>query len=294
MDIQSDQKDFDVSVIIPVYNEEHAIYQAITEIQKVLSSTNKKYQIIIVDDGSQDNSNSEARKSGAEVITHAYNIGNGAAIKTGIRAAKGEIIVMIDGDRQHDPKEIPALLDLMENYDMVVGARVPDSETTYHRTFANKIYNWMASYVCNKKIEDLTSGFRAIKTSIAKEFLHLLPNTFSYPTTITIAVARSGYQFVYHPIKVVKREGKSKIKIIRDGYRFLLIIFKVATLFSPLKIFTPTALFLFLLGFGYGLYKVIFLNSRYGPTSALLMTMAGLVFLIGLISEQITQLRYEK
>lgn len=294
MDIQLDHEDIDVSVVIPVFNEEKSIYKAITEIQKVLSTSNKNSEIIVVDDGSQDDSLSEAKKSGVEVISHAYNIGNGAAIKSGIRAAKGKIIVMIDGDRQHDPKEIPVLLDLMDTYDMAVGARVPDSETDFHRNIGNVIYNWLASYVCNRKIEDLTSGFRAIKASIAKEFLHLLPNTFSYPTTITLAVARSGYQFTYHPIKVVKREGKSKINLFRDGFRFLMIIFKVATLFSPLKIFIPTAFSLFLLGFGYGLYKVIFLGIRYGPTSALLMTMAGLVFLIGLISEQITQLRYEK
>jgi glycosyltransferase involved in cell wall biosynthesis len=294
MENQSDQNEKEVSIIIPVYNEEQAIYQAITEIQQVLSEKELTFEIIIVDDGSQDGSNAEAQKSDARVITHSYNIGNGAAIKTGIRAANGKNIVMIDGDRQHDPKEIPLLLDLLEEFDMAVGARIPGSETDFRRNLGNRFYNWLASYVCNRKIEDLTSGFRAIKADIAKEFLHLLPNTFSYPTTITLAVARSGYQFTYHPIKVVKRQGKSKINLISDGFRFLMIIFKVATLFSPLKIFIPTSISLFLLGFGYGLYKVIFLGIRYGPTSAMLMTIAGVVFLIGLVSEQITQLRYEK
>jgi len=294
MDSHSDKNDIDVSVIIPVYNEGQAIYEGISEIEKVLSLSEQEFEIIAVDDGSQDDSRSEASRTGARVISHAYNIGNGAAVKTGIRAARGKIIVLIDGDRQHDPREILAMLELMEQYDMIVGARVPDSETAFSRNIGNRLYNWLASYVCNRKIEDLTSGFRAIKASIAKEFLHLLPNTFSYPTTITLALARSGYQFAYHPIKVVKRQGKSKIKLLRDGFRFLMIIFKVATLFSPLKIFIPTALSLFLLGFGYGLYKVVVLDAKYGPTSALIMTIAGLVFLIGLVSEQITQLRYGK
>jgi glycosyltransferase involved in cell wall biosynthesis len=294
MENLSDQTEIDVSIIIPVYNEVQAISQLITEIQGVMAAADYQYEVIVVDDGSSDGSGEEAGKTGVKVLSHSYNIGNGAAIKTGIRAAQGKMIVMIDGDRQHDPHEIPALLEKMNSYDMVVGARVSGSDTQFHRTVANKFYNWLASYVCSMKIEDLTSGFRAVKTSIAQEFLHLLPNTFSYPTTITLAVARSGYQFAYHPIKVVRRKGKSKINIFKDGFRFLMIIFKVATLFSPLKIFIPSAIALFLLGFGYGLYKVLFLGVRYGPTSALIMTMAGLVFLIGLISEQISQLRYEK
>jgi glycosyltransferase involved in cell wall biosynthesis len=285
---------FDVSVIIPVFNEEKSISGVVSKIQRILEKENLSYETIVVNDGSQDNTNQQATAGGARVIDHAYNIGNGASIKTGIRSAQGKQLVFMDGDGQHDPNEIPHLLEKLETYDMVVGARSRRSETALHRDFANWIYNLFASYVCNRKILDLTSGYRAIKTSIAREFLHLLPNTFSYPTTLTLAVSRSGYTFTYHPIIVSKRQGKSKIKLFQDGLRFLVIIFKVTTLFSPLKIFIPTSLSLFLLGFGYGLYKVVVLNSRYGPTSALLMTIAGVVFLIGLISEQLTQLRYEK
>lgn len=283
-----------LTVIIPAYEEEAIIAAVVSGVHQVLDSNDLKYEIVVVDDGSKDATGKEADKAGAKVIRHPYNIGNGAAVKTGIRAASGEVLVLMDGDGQHDPGEIPDLLERMDMYQMVVGARTMGRNTDFHRDIGNRIYNWLASYVCGRRIPDLTSGFRVIRSEVAREFLRLLPNTFSYPSTITLAIARSGYPFTYHPITIAKRKGISKIKLIRDGLRFLLIIFKVSTLFSPLKIFIPAGLGLFLLGFGYGLYKVIFLNTRYGPTSALLMTMAGLVFLIGLVSEQLTQLRYQK
>jgi glycosyltransferase involved in cell wall biosynthesis len=282
----------DVSILIPAFREEEAIHDVVLAVHEVMSSRDESYQVVVIDDGSDDGTAELARTAGAEVIQHAYNIGNGAAIKTGIRAARGSTLVMMDGDGQHDPVDIPPMLEMMDTYHMVVGARTKDSDTDRHRDFGNAIYNRLASYVCGRKIEDLTSGFRVVKTDIAREFLHLLPNTYSYPSTITLAVVRSGYQLAYHPIRVARRKGKSKLHLVRDGTRFLLIIFKITTLFSPLKIFIPTSLGLFALGFGYGLFKVVFLGARYGPTSAMLMTVAGLVFLIGLVSEQLTQMRY--
>ena len=284
----------DLSVVIPAYHEEQVIFDVVSGVQSVLADQGLDYEVIVVDDGSGDRTAQEAGRAGAHVISHAYNIGNGAAVKTGIRAARGEIIIMMDGDGQHNPEDIPGMLEMMDTYDMVVGSRTKGSDTDVHRDLGNGIYNFLATYICNRKIKDLTSGFRAFKAEIGREFLHLLPNTFSYPTTITLAVARSGYPFAYYPIQVARRKGQSKINLVRDGLRFFLIIFKVATLFSPLKVFIPASLGLFSLGFGYGLYKVLVLGTRYGPTSALLMTMSGLVFLIGLVSEQLTQLRYEK
>ena len=248
------QNDIDVSIIIPAYNEENTIQAVVSNIRAVLTTEQLHFEIIVVSDGSQDKTKDRAIGAGARVVEHPYNIGNGAAIKTGIRSANGKQLVFMDGDGQHDPKEIPCLLDKLETYDMVVGARTRRSETAFHRDFANRIYNLFASYVCNRKIIDLTSGYRAIRTSIAREFLHLLPNTFSYPTTLTLAVSRSGYTFSYHPIVVTKRQGRSKIKLVQDGLRFLVIIFKVTTLFSPLKIFIPSSLLLFLLRFGSPLF----------------------------------------
>jgi glycosyltransferase involved in cell wall biosynthesis len=282
------------SIIIPAYQEAEAIASVVKRIHRVMANLGYAYEIIVVDDGSQDATAERARDAGACVISHPYNIGNGAAVKTGIRNARGEALVMLDGDGQHAPEDIPRLVERLGAYDMVVGARTRDSDTGIHRDTANRIYNWFASYVCGRKIEDLTSGFRAIKVDIARGFVYLLPNTFSYPTTITLATVRSGYSLAYVPIKTARRVGSSKIKLLRDGSRFLLIILKIATFFSPLKVFLPASVLMFLLGFGYGLFKVILLGARYGPTSAMLMTVSVLVFLVGLVSEQVAQLRFDR
>ncbi len=283
-----------ISILIPVYNESDSIGDVIHRVRLCMDKLNHSYEILVIDDGSKDETASQAIKAGARVISHPYNIGNGAAIKTGIRQARGKILITMDGDGQHDPLDIPRLLDKIERYDMVVGARSSDSESRLHRNAANGLYNLFASYICKRRIQDLTSGFRAIKTSIARQFIPLLPNTFSYPTTITMAVLRSGFSMTYIPIRTTKRKGKSKIKLLRDGSRFLLIILKIATLFSPLRVFLPISAFVFLVGLGYGLFKTFFLDGRYGPTSAMLITMAILIFMVGLVSEQVAQLRYER
>ena len=283
-----------VSIIIPAYNEGAVIGQIVAQVHDSLHSQGEAYEVIVVDDGSTDETAVVAEEAGARVVKHPYNIGNGAAVKTGIRKARGEIVVMLDGDGQHDPRDIPRLIQELGPYDMVVGARTSGSETSFHRDIANRIYNWLATYICGRKIEDLTSGFRAIKADIARSFVYLLPNTFSYPSTLTLAVVRSGYSLAYVPIKTTRRVGKSKIKLLQDGSRFLLIILRITTLFSPMKIFLPASVLMFLLGFGYGLFKVIFLSSRYGPTSAMVMTVSVLVFLIGLVSEQVAQLRFDR
>lgn len=288
-----------LSLIIPMYNESGGIRQVLDALLSLFATTlnHLTFEIIVVDDGSSDDSAAKVLQvthTAVRLIQHPYNIGNGAAVKTGIRHAQGAYVLLMDADGQHKPEDIPRLLEQAQTYDLVVGARTRGSETAVHRDIANFIYNSFASYVCGRKIEDLTSGFRVIRADIAKSLVYMLPNTFSYPTTMTLAVVRSGYSLAYVPIVAPKRVGKSKIKLLRDGSRFFMILFKIATLFSPLKIFVPASIFTFLLGFGYGAFKVIFLNTRYGPTSAMLMTIAGVIFLIGLISEQITYLRFEK
>ncbi len=283
-----------VSVIIPAYNEAGGIGSVLKGVSRILSESGESFELLVINDGSDDKTAAIAAAAGAMVISHPYNMGNGAAIKTGIRHARGRMLVMMDGDGQHAPEDIPRLLEQLERYDMVVGARTGESDTAVHRDLANTVYNWFATYVCGRRIEDLTSGFRAVKTHIAKSFVYLLPNTFSYPTTLTLAVVRSGYALTYIPIATRKRIGNSKIKLLRDGSRFFLIIMKIATLFSPLKVFIPASAAIFLTGFTYGLFKVLFLNSRYGPTSAMLMTVSVLVFMVGLVSEQIAQLRFDR
>ena len=283
-----------VSVVIPAYNEMEGIATVVTNIRQTMDRLDRSYEIIVVDDGSQDATADRARQASAQVISHPYNIGNGAAVKTGIRNARGKALVILDADGQHNPEDIPHLLEKLETYDMAVGARANDSETSLHRDAANKVYNLFASYICKMKIEDLTSGFRAIRAHIARRFVYLLPNTFSYPTTITLAIVRSGHSLTYVPIRTARRKGRSKIKLLRDGARFFLIIVKIATLFSPLRIFIPVSAAMFLTGFIWGLVKIFFLGGRYGPTSAMLMTMAVVIFMVGLVSEQVAQLRFDR
>lgn len=284
----------DISIIIPAYREEEIISDVVTDIQRVMDTTDCRYEIIVVDDGSDDKTAAKAKEAGAHVIAHPYNIGNGAAVKTGIRNAQGKIIVTLDGDGQHSAEDIPRLLEKIDTYDMVVGARTGNSETSRSRTMANKIYNRFATYMCKRRIEDLTSGFRAVKRDIARQFVSLLPNTFSYPTTITMAVVRSGYSLAYVPITAARRVGKSKINPVRDGSRFFLIIIKIATLFSPMRVFLPVSTIMFLAGFGWGIFKILFMGGRYGPTSAMLMTVSVVIFMVGLVSEQVSQLRYDR
>jgi glycosyltransferase involved in cell wall biosynthesis len=248
--------------------------------------------IIVVDDGSTDDTASIAHSAGATVISHPYSMGNGAAIKSGARTVTGEVTVFMDGDGQHDPAEIPRLLEkLAEGYDMVVGARDSTSQASMGRGVANRFYNRLASYMTGHRIEDLTSGFRAVRTARFCEFIYLLPNGFSYPTTSTMAFFRAGYSVAYVPIKVAKRIGKSHINIMKDGVRFLLIIFKIGTLYSPLKLFVPIALLHALIGTGYYIYTFA-TESRLSLATIFLLSAAVTIFLIGLVSEQITQIMY--
>ena len=276
------------SVVIPAKNESGSIPSLI---EKLLALPGLK-EIIVVDDGSTDGTGDIAEKLGARVIRHPYSKGNGAAIKSGARAATGDILLFMDADGQHSPDDVHRLLQkLDQGFDMVVGARQSGSQASVGRGLANKFYNWLASYMTGQKIEDLTSGFRAVRRIKFLQFLSLLPNGFSYPTTSTMAFFRAGYSVCYEPIHAGQREGKSHIKPIQDGIRFLLIIFKIGTLYSPLKLFVPLAFALFSLGLGY--YGYTFTTAgRFTNMSALLFTTSLTIFLVGLVSEQITALMY--
>lgn len=278
-----------ISIVLPAKNESAAIGQTIAQIQQLQLA----HEIIVVNDGSTDQTKQVAETAGAKVVTHPYSKGNGAAIKTGARAAAGEVIVFMDADGQHDPQDIPRLLEkINQGYDLVVGARQKGSQASIGRGIANKLYNNLATYMTEHPVEDLTSGFRAVRADKFREFLYLLPNGFSYPTTSTMAFFRAGYSVSYVPIHAAKRIGKSHINPIKDGIRFFLIIFKIATLFSPLKMFLPIAVFLFLIAtgwYGYTLYEY----GRFTNMSALLYTGSVMIILMGLISEQITALMYK-
>jgi len=280
----------EISIVIPVFNEAPSLAKLLGEIR---SLGLPRAEIIVVDDGSSDGSAEAALQSGASVIRHPYNIGNGAAVKSGIRAARGRLIVLMDGDGQHKPEDILKLLAEASKYHMVVGARAKGSKLRFHRYAANQLYNWLASYVTRFKIQDLTSGFRVLSRRDAWRFIDLLPNTFSYPTTLTLAFLRSGLTVKYVPIQTLYRSGQSKISLVTDGVRFFLIIAKIATLFSPFRIFLPVSLLFFFAGLSNYAYTY-YTEYRFTNMSALMFTAAVIVFMLGLISEQIALLRMER
>lgn len=280
-----------VSVVLPAKNEAEGLRRTLPALVACLPGA----EVIVVDDGSTDDTASVAAGLGARVLGSPYSMGNGAAIKRGARAATGDVIVFMDADGQHDPALIPALLARLEDgYDMVVGARDGSGQASVGRGLANRLYNRLASWMTGHEILDLTSGFRVARADRFREFLHLLPNGFSYPTTSTMAFFRSAYPVAYLPIRVDKRVGTaSHIRPLKDGVRFLLIIFKIATLYSPLKLFLPTAMAFFLTGAGYYAYTYLAFG-RFTNMSTLLFSAAVIVFLIGLVSEQITNLTYRR
>lgn len=278
-----------LSIILPAKNEADNL----TTLLPLLRKTFQEAEIIVVNDGSTDNTCSLCEAHGVHTINHPYSIGNGAAIKSGARLAMGDIIVFMDADGQHNPADIPYLLEkLDQGYDMVVGARSNDSQASTGRSLANRFYNRLASYMTGQKIEDLTSGFRAARANRFREFLYLLPNGFSYPTTSTMAFFRAGYPVAYVPISAAKRIGKSHIHPMKDGVRFLLIIFKIGTLYSPLKLFFPFAFLHAAVGMAYYIYTFA-TQGRLSLATIFFLTASVTIFLIGLVSEQITQLMYK-
>lgn len=282
--------DNSISIILPARNEAESLKALLPELKNLYPDA----EVIVVNDASNDQTESLCREMGVQVITLPYNMGNGAAIKTGARKAKGEILVFMDADSQHSPKDVSLLLSSIESgFDMAIGARSKSSQAGFGRLLANSIYNKLASMMVGHRVRDLTSGFRAVYSKKFREFTQLLPNGFSYPTTITMCFFRAGYAVNFVPITTEKRIGKSHISILRDGVRFLLIIFRVGTLYSPLKLFLPISLFHFVLGLGYYSYTYLY-YGQFTNMSALLFITSILIFLIGLVSEQITNLLYSQ
>ena len=281
---------YEVSIIIPVFNEAETLASLI---EKIRALRLPRTEIIIVDDGSTDGSADIALNAGTSVIRHPYNIGNGAAVKSGIRGARGKFILLMDGDGQHKPEDIPKLLAEAPSYHMVVGARGKGSKLRFHRYAANLVYNLLATYVTRFKVQDLTSGFRVLPRLDAHRFIDLLPNTFSCPTTLTLAFLRSGYTVKYIPIQSLYRAGQSKISLVTDGIRFLLIITKIATLFSPFRVFLPVSIFFFCAGLANYIHTYV-TQGRFTNMSVFMFTTAVIIFMLGLVSEQIALLRMER
>jgi glycosyltransferase involved in cell wall biosynthesis len=277
-----------VSIIVPAYNEA----EAIAGLVGALRAAAPWHEVIVIDDGSRDGTAQQAAAAGATVVRHPYNKGNGAAVKTGIRTATGEYILIVDGDGQHRAEDAARLVARLGEYDLVIGARSTESQATHARRFGNSALNRLASYLTDREIPDLTSGFRAARREHLREFLHLLPNGFSTPTTTTLAFIKAGYNVTFEPIEARQRAGQSKIRLARDGTKFLMIILRVVTLFSPLKVFLPVSLAPLAVGLGYAVWT-IYHEMHITNTSVLLITLSVIVFLVGLVSEQISALRFE-
>jgi len=276
------------SIVIPAFGEGSAIASVVAALRRAAPW----HEILVLDDGSTDETGRLAADAGARVIRHPYNKGNGASVKTGIRHATGEFVLILDGDGQHQPDDAVRLVGFLGEYDLVIGARSAETQASAARRWGNDFLNALASYLTERRIPDLTSGFRAARRDCLLEFLHLLPNGFSTPTTTTLAFLRAGYSVHFEPIDARPRSGVSKIRLARDGARFFLILLKVITLYSPLKIFVPISAASFVLGVIYGVWTVI-QHSRI-PNGAVLLLMFGvMVFLVGLVSEQISTLRFE-
>jgi len=280
----------DLSIVLPARNEAAALAGLLPRLKEAFPAA----EILVVDDSSTDGTRAICQDTGVRVVSHPYPKGNGAAVKTGVTAARGEVIALMDADGQHQPDDVVRLVRrYAEGYHMVVGARSHGSHASLPRMLVNRAYNTLASWMVGHRVPDLTSGLRVVNAGKFRRFLHLLPNGFSYPTTITMAFFRAGYSVAYEPIDAAERIGRSHINPLRDGVRFLLIIFRIGTLYSPLKLFLPFALLNFFIGLGYYAYTYA-TAGRFSLMSALLFIAAMLVFLIGLVSEQITILIYQR
>ena len=276
------------SIVVPAFDEAGVI----ADVVSALRGAGPWHEIIVVDDGSSDDTSGRAREAGATVVRHPYNKGNGAAVKTGIRRATGEYVLIVDGDGQHTPDQALRIVDRLGEYDLVVGARSRRTQASGARLAGNALLNWLASYLSGHEIPDLTSGLRGARREHLREFLHLLPNGFSTPTTTTLSFLRAGYNVAFEPVEVRQRVGRSKIRLGRDGVRFFLILLRVITIFSPMRIFLPISGAALALGLAYGGWTAAV--HRKIPNGAVLLLMFGvIVFLVGLVSEQVSALHRE-
>ena len=278
----------DVTIVIPAMNEAAAIAGVVRD----LAAAAAWRELLVVDDGSSDDTGGQAAAAGARVLRHPYNKGNGAAVKTGIREATGDYVLIIDGDGQHRPSDALRLTDKLGEYDLVVGARSSDTQAGSARRMGNGALNWLAGFLTEREIPDLTSGFRAARRASLLEFIHLLPNGFSTPTTTTMSFIKAGYNVTFVPIEARTRVGTSKIKLSRDGPKFLLIMIRVMTIFSPLRVFLPIAAAFFVIGASYGIWTAV-TRSDVTDSSVLLIVLSVVIFLVGLVSEQISALRFD-
>ena len=278
-----------VSIIIPAYQEEEAIGQVVANVLRVARELGCPYEVLVVDDGSTDNTGGAARYAGAQVLVHPYNRGYGAALKTGIRAATSRTVLFLDADGQHDPEDIRCLLAERKVYDMVVGARRRSQGAPLWRKPGKLFLGWLANNLTGRNIPDLKSGFRAIAREMALRFLPIMPDGFSFSTTSTIAAFRGGYKVQYIPIQVAHRVGKSTVTMI-DGFKTIMLIIRIVTLFAPLRVFLPVSAATFVLGVGFVIQG--YLSAGAASIKGIMVILASILFfLFGILVDQVTAIR---
>ena len=278
------------SVLVPAFNEADCIENFLQDLKQALSDIDRAYEIIVVDDGSTDKTFSIASSfPEVKVVRHPYNKGYGASVKTGVQEAREDIIVTIDADGQHDPVHIPEMLKLLDEYDLVAGARY--GFISGRRGFGNNFFCWLAIYLSNIKIPDLTCGLRAFTKDKFIEFVHIFPNKSSLPSTTILSFAISGYNIKFLPIKDQPRVGGvSKVTIIKDGMRFTVLILRMISLFNPMKVFTPLSIILFILGLLWSIRTLLF-SASLSPTVAMFFLGSIFVFMFGMLADQIAETR---
>lgn len=291
MQSQIENRKSKISIIIPAYNEAGSI----GDVLNMLHDWRERAEIIVVDDASTDRTAEIAQAAGVRVIRHLRRKGYGAGLKTGIRAAAGDIVVMMDADSEHNAEQIARLLDALGDNDMVVGARGKGSHAPLLRRPLKWLLFQVANYLAQTKIPDLNSGFRAVRKGVVKLFLHILPNGFSFSTTLTLALFKEGYNIAYVPITTAPRVGTSTVDPIRDGFNTIMLIIRVIALFDPLRVFLPTSTALFSIGVIYWLLDIIYRQHLNVPSGAVMVILASvIVFMFGILADQVSAIRREK
>ena len=280
-----------ISVIIPAYNEEETVKEVVLGIAQVLQES--VYEIIVVNDGSTDSTKHNAVEAGARVVSHTAKRGYGASLKTGIRHSNHELIVTIDADGQHNPADILRLVNKWyDGFDMVVGARDAESFQYMSRMPGKKFLQWMAKFLVGESPEDVNSGLRIFKKSDALTYFPILPNAFSFSTTITLAMLKDAFRVGWVSIKTTPRKGRdSNVSFWKDGGRTIMLIIRITTLFNPLKMFLPVSLGSFGIGFCYAVYNLLFREFNIPDGAEFLMTIGIIVFFFGIMADQFSSIR---
>lgn len=288
-----DSDAFDVSIVIPAYNEEKAIATTLDAVLAAVAASPRRFQVIVVNDGSRDRTADEAASRAVQVVNHRRNRGYGASLKSGTLAARGDVILFYDADNQFEPSDIDRLVTELADHDAVLGARTSGSHAPFSRRGGKKLLGWLANYLARTRIPDLNCGLRAIRRDVLLDYLHLLPNGFSASTTTTLVLLKEGHDVKFVPVTVKKRIGSSTVKPIKDGIDTALLIVRLTTLLDPFRVFGPVSVVFFLFGSVWGIYYIR-LGRGLSVASLFMLVSSIIIFFFGLLADQVASMRRER